>query len=234
MTMTKTLANRTDGLDSTMRAVLSYALANAPRGSNEHSISYVRRILAEGAAGAVPSYVSITIARAKSDVNVSFSFDAVLGSEEEHTDGSLWSKYRLAVGVSWPSHGSVLPSMAVARAKLITDAAVFAAEVETTFNSDVWHCYVTSARKSNNDDAGLDNNNNDPDDAIINAMRDLIDEQVMKMKVNAMRFYNILSSDGWPQLPDSKQITVKAGKAKKTFSFAVGKDSLIAVINRVA
>lgn len=133
-----------DTYKTTLQTVAQILSTRAPRGLSPRYLPALQRM----AAGEQEIYgeIDAVFERAGSEVRMSFKLDV---TKEDITDleGNEWYRYTVTCGVSWPTHGTVSTSTALARIGLMRDVAEFAAELEADFDRPVMRCVCTKAER---------------------------------------------------------------------------------------
>lgn len=78
--------------------------------------------------------------------------EETLSGKLVHTDseGNEWKKYSITFGVNWPCHGTVTPSVALARVALYHEVAMLAAMLEAEFGNgyEMWQLHRSAEEVS--------------------------------------------------------------------------------------
>lgn len=136
--------NPKDNYLETLKQIKQAIVDNAGLGLRDHD---KKNLLNEIEHDSADSYVSVEFEQHGTNVNLYVRFKAANEEARRQTDarGNEFLIYHASVSISWPSHGSVSPTVARARLKFYTEATEFANLLEAQFgNRDIVQLYRTA------------------------------------------------------------------------------------------
>lgn len=130
-----------DNYATTFRMVLKKMVAQAPAGADPEDIQHLHHNLESGNK---EPWLRMRVLRAGTDCTLSVLFDGQGLEPDEH--GSLWRPYRVLTYVNWPTHGSIGPTLSLARLNLYRDVTILAAEIEAELPVEIRELHRTAAQ----------------------------------------------------------------------------------------